>query len=172
MTAKLRRFYALAAKALFPEAVIDKLIGDEVMALYVPPFMVPDAPEPNDEVRRHIAHVMLDHSRELLERVGYGAAGGPEFEVGIGLDYGEAFIGNVGGRAVHDFTAIGDVVNTASRLQGHAAGGEVILSDRVARLLPTSVGAVETLDLKGKQEPMTVRRVRWSAAPDVSRRPN
>ena len=41
--------------------------------------------------------------------------------MGIGLDVGEAFVGNIGQRALYDFTAVGDVVNTASRLQGEAA---------------------------------------------------
>jgi hypothetical protein len=63
VSAKLRRFYAHAEKVLFPEALIDKLIGDEVMALYVPPFMVPASDEVDDRVRRHIAHVMLKHTR-------------------------------------------------------------------------------------------------------------
>ena len=70
---KLRRFYAHAEKVFFPEALIDKLIGDEVMALYVPTFMMPAA-SIDDDARRHIAHVMLEHARELLERVGYGTA--------------------------------------------------------------------------------------------------
>src|SRR5829696_2411245 len=120
------------------------------MALYVPTFMMPAAPI-DDDVRRHVAHVMLEHARELLERVGYGAAGVPDFEVGIGLDFGEAFIGNIGDTVVHDFTAVGDVVNTASRLQGHAAAGEVLLSARLARFLPIPVGVPEQLVLKGKQ---------------------
>lgn len=91
-------------------------------------------------------------------------------EVGIELrrfyaHAGEAFIGNIGGTAVHDFTAVGDVVNTASRLQAHAAAGEVLLSARLAHLLPEPVGAPEQLLLKGKQEPFDVRRVRWFAKP-------
>ncbi len=75
---------------------------------------------------------MVDHARELLQRIGYGTPDGPEFELGVGIDFGEAFIGNIGNAAVHDFTAVGDVVNTASRLQGQAASGEVVLSARVA----------------------------------------
>ena len=50
----------------------------------------------------------------------------------LGLDYGEAFVGNIGRRALYDFTAVGDVVNVASRLQGQALGGEIVLSERVA----------------------------------------
>ena len=66
---------------------------------------------------------------------------------------------------MHDFTAVGDVVNTASRLQGHAAAVEVLLSTRLAHLLPEPVGVPEQLVLKGKQEPFDVRRVRWFAGP-------
>ena len=62
---------------------------------------------------------------------------------------------------MHDFTAVGDVVNTASRLQGQAAGGEVVLSARLARLLPSPVGVPEQVVLKGKQEPCDIRRVQW-----------
>ena len=163
--AELRRFYAHAEKVLFPEAVIDKLIGDEVMALYVPPFILPAASALDDEGRRHIANVMVEHARELLERVGYGTSDVPDFNIGIGLDFGEAFIGNIGDSAVHDFTAVGDVVNTASRLQAHAAAGEIVVSARLARLLPEPIGVSEQLVLKGKQEPFDVRRVRWFAGP-------
>lgn len=162
---ELRRFYGHAEKVFFPEALIDKLIGDEVMALYVPPFIVPAAAELDDEVRRHVAYVMVEHARELLERVGYGTSGAPDFNIGIGLDFGEAFIGNIGDNAVHDFTAVGDVVNTASRLQGHAAAGEVLLSERLAHLLPEPIGLPEQLVLKGKQQLFDARRVRWFATP-------
>ena len=140
MSAKLRRFYAHAEKVLFPEALIDKLIGDEVMALYVPPFIMRTSGEVDEHGRQHVAEVMLEHTRQLLERAGYGSSGEPDFAIGIGLDFGEAFIGNIGDTAVHDFTAVGDVVNTAARLQSHAAGGEVLISARLARLLPEPSG--------------------------------
>lgn len=162
VSATLRRFYAHAEHVLFPEALIDKLMGDEVMALYVPTFMYP-ATHVDDQLRTKIAEVMVAHARELLGRVGAGPPGTPELAIGIGLDFGEAFIGNIGNSAVHDFTAVGDVVNTASRLQTHAAAGEVVLSARVARLLPAPIGEAGLLQLKGKQEPVEVRRVRWFA---------
>jgi adenylate cyclase len=161
-SAVLRRFYAFAERVFFPEALIDKLIGDEVMALYLPMFMRPKVSRViADDDRRHAAKVMVEHAQELLARVGYGTPAGPVFEVGIGLDYGEAFIGNIGDARMHDFTAIGDVVNTASRLQSHAAGGEIILSERLAQLLDEPIGEPETLVLKGKQEPFAARRSRF-----------
>jgi adenylate cyclase len=152
VSAVLRRFYKCAEDVLFPDAVIDKLIGDEVMALYLP------------DVTRRIDHsevsaVMLDHAQGLLSAVGYGSAEGPFVELGIGLDVGEAFVGNIGQRALYDFTAVGDVVNTASRLQSSAAGGEIVMSDRVAEGLRERVGTRVELALKGKSAPQTAYRV-------------
>jgi adenylate cyclase len=71
----LRRFYRCAEDVLFPDAVIDKLIGDEVMALYLPdlkPGMT------RDEVPAR----MLDHARDLLRSVGYASGSAPFVEVG------------------------------------------------------------------------------------------
>jgi adenylate cyclase len=152
VTALLRRFYRCAEDVLFPDAIIDKLIGDEVMALYLP------------DVQLHVEHdevpaLMLEHARELLRAVGYGSDREPFLEMGIGMDVGEAFVGNIGERALYDFTAVGDVVNTASRLQGQAGGGEIVLSDRVVAGLPDPVGAREELSLKGKSEPQVAYRV-------------
>jgi adenylate cyclase len=151
-SAILRRFYRCAEDVLFPDAVIDKLIGDEVMALYLP-----DLTRRFD--RGDAAALMLEHARELLRAVGYGSDDGPFVEVGVGLDIGEAFVGNIGQRALHDFTAIGDVVNTASRLQSQAAGGEIVISDRVAAGLPEPVGEPVELTLKGKASPQPAYRV-------------
>jgi adenylate cyclase len=148
----LRRFYRCAEDVLFPKAVIDKLIGDEVMALYLPNLK-------RDFPREEVPAVMLEHARGLLLAVGYGSGEEPFVEMGIGLDYGEAFVGNIGQRALYDFTAVGDVVNTASRLQGSAAGGEIMLSERVASGLPEPVGTRVDLTLKGKSEPQSAYRV-------------
>jgi adenylate cyclase len=148
VSALLRRFYACAEDVLFPEAVIDKLIGDEVMALYLPMYGRFEEAAP----------VMIDSARELLRKIGYGSPAGPFAEVGIGLDYGEAFVGKVGRRALNDFTAVGDVVNVAARLQGEAAGGEILVSGRLAERLAEPPGERLELDLKGKSEPVLVYR--------------
>jgi adenylate cyclase len=94
---------------------------------------------------------MVEHAFALLRAVGYGSADGPFTEVGIGLDIGDAFVGNIGERAVYDFTAVGDVVNTAARLEAQARGGEILLSDRVAAGLQHPPGIPCELQLKGKQ---------------------
>lgn len=148
----LRRFYSCAEDVLFPDAVIDKLIGDEVMALYLPELSMRFS-------RTDVPALMVEHAQELLRAVGYGSPEGPFAEMGIALDAGEAFVGNIGQRALYDFTAVGDVVNTASRLQGHAASGEIVLSDRVAADLPESVGTRVELSLKGKRTPQVAYRM-------------
>ena len=148
----LARFYRCAEDVLFPDAVIDKLIGDEVMALYLPDLK-PGMARPD------VAPAMFGHACELLRSVGYGSGSKPFVEMGIGLDVGDAFVGNIGQRALYDFTAVGDVVNTASRLQEQAGGGEVLLSQRVADGLPAPVGERVELQLKGMREPQIAYRV-------------
>jgi adenylate cyclase len=148
----LRHFYRCAEDVLFPDAIIDKLIGDEVMALYLPDLT-------RDFDGNGVPEVMLKHARGLLHAVGYGSGEQPFVEMGIGLDFGEAFVGNIGQRALYDFTAVGDVVNTASRLQAQAGGGEIVLSERVANGLSTTVGTRVELTLKGKSEPQAAYRV-------------
>jgi adenylate cyclase len=138
IAALLNGFYETAIEVLCRHAIVDKLVGDEVMGLYLPQLFA-------DEVGPH----MLADARDLM------AAAGPLLDIGIGLDYGRAFVGNVGSGEVKDFTAIGDVVNTAARLQGVAAAGEAVISERVCAVaggLPPD--AVErTFELKGKSAP-------------------
>ena len=77
-------------------------------------------------------------------------------ELGIGLDFGAAYVGNVGSGEVKDFTAIGDVVNTAARLQGAAASGEIVMSERVHGTVPASgrrAPSRASCALKGKSDP-------------------
>ena len=135
VAALLNRFYDAAVKVLCRHAIIDKLVGDQVMALYLPRLF-------DGEVGEH----MVNDARELM------AAADPWIQIGIGLDYGVACVGNVGSGEVKDFTAIGDVVNTAARLQGVAGTGEIVVSRRVAG--QALAGAEErTYELKGKSEP-------------------
>ena len=160
----LRGFYRCAEQVLLPQALIDKLIGDEVMALYVPYFVKQLTNQTEPAGGNTIAGIMLHHAHELLERIGYGSTDGPSLEVGIGLDFGEAFIGNIGDESVRDFTAVGDVVNTASRLQGEAASGEIVMSARAAQHLDRPPpGEFEHLELKGKQQPVDAYRIAWSS---------
>src|SRR4029077_5209416 len=100
----LNRFYVVATRALLRhDAVIDKLIGDEVMAFFVRGISGPG-------YRRRAVEGGID----LLQAVGYGTPDGPWLKVGVAVNAGVAYVGNVGG-AVVDFTALGDAVNLAAR---------------------------------------------------------
>jgi adenylate cyclase len=142
----LNRFYASATKVLSRSAVIDKLVGDEVMALYLPPLL---AERWEDE--------MLRDASELLQAVGF--TDDPWLPLGVGLDVGRAFVGNVGDGEVKDFTALGDVVNTAARLQSAAQSGQIVMSERLyGRLSAGPSGAkAMTVTLKGKVATEAVR---------------
>jgi adenylate cyclase len=143
VAALLNHFYATAVDVLCEHAIIDKLVGDEVMALYLP-GVFPGVPAQN----------MIVDAHELLVASGYRERQ-PWVELGIGLDFGSAFVGNVGAGGVKDFTAIGDVVNTAARLQGAAASGEIVMSSRVHDRAGDYAKGTEPreLALKGKSQP-------------------
>jgi adenylate cyclase len=140
--ALLAPFYRAARDVLMRnEAVIDKLVGDEVMALFIPVFMGEE-----DPIKK-----MVDAGIELLEQTGAAGLG-----VGAGADWGLAFVGNVGEEEVKDFTALGDVVNTASRLQAQAEPGQLIVSERVYEAVRDRVPATTRVEfeLKGKSAPV------------------
>jgi adenylate cyclase len=69
----------------------------------------------------------------------------------------------VGQGHVRDFTALGDVVNVAARLQARAAGGQIVMTSEVADLAAVHNGEIVEMYLKGKTEPLDVRIVTISA---------
>jgi adenylate cyclase len=152
----LNRFYAAATETLIRyDAIIDKLIGDEVMALFIPGFCG------RSYVRR-----AADAALALFEAVGYRAAEAPWMPIGAAVNSGISYVGNVGGEGVMDFTALGDTVNTASRMASSAAPGELLLSQEVFRTLSEEIPEAEarTLNLRGKEAPFPVRVISMSSA--------
>jgi adenylate cyclase len=140
-TALLHRFYQAASTALLAhDAILGQIAGDEVMAIFVPGLAGPQF------VRRAV-----QAGEALLRGVGYGAVGN-WLNVGVGICSGEEYVGNVGGGGFKDFTAIGDVTNTAARLQAQAAGGEILVCastyEAVTDLYPAA--EPQRLQLKGK----------------------
>jgi adenylate cyclase len=139
----LNRFYAVATEVILRhDGLIDKLIGDEAMALFIPGVAGPD-------YRRRA----LAAARDLLEAVGYGSADGPWLPLGVGLNAGQAYVGNVG-TAVVDFTALGDAVNIAARLQGSAGEGQLVVSADLLEDLAAELPQArrEELDARGRDE--------------------
>ncbi|OBH92437.1 adenylate/guanylate cyclase domain-containing protein [Mycobacterium sp. E2733] len=142
--ALLNRFYGAATHILLRhDAVIDKLIGDEVMAFFVPGISGP-----------RYRQRAVEAGADLLKAVGYGAPGGPWLDVGVAVNAGIAYVGNVGG-AVVDFTALGSPVNAAARMQQRAAGGELLVARGVADEMTADM-ARRTLNLRGLEAPIDV----------------
>ena len=145
------RFYRETSNVLIAaQSWIDKLVGDEIMALYVP-AMGPD-------YRRRAALTGL----ELLRAVGCEPGKKPWIQLGVGIHAGPAYIGKVGADGTNAVTALGDTVNTAARIQAQARAGELALSDElystIADLYPEAERRV--LTLRGKEKPLTVRVIR------------
>ncbi|MGD0076064.1 MAG: adenylate/guanylate cyclase domain-containing protein [Candidatus Binataceae bacterium] len=149
LAALLNRFYRTATETLIRyDAIIDKLIGDEVMALFIPGICGPD-------YRRRAAKASV----ALLKALGYSQFTKPWLPLGSAVNSGVAYVGNVGGEGTVDFTALGDVVNTASRMQSNATIGEVLLSEQVYAAAADEFPDAEsrTLNLRGKEAPVAVR---------------
>lgn len=153
----MNRFYAVATDVLIrTDAFIDKLVGDEVIGLYLPGYAGTDH-----------AHKAVHAAQELLHVVGYGTPNGPWLPIGIGVHTGLAYVGTVQGTAgtVTDFTALGDTVNITARLASKAGPGEALLSEAAYTAAGLSFGNLERrqLEVKGKSEPIGVHVLRASA---------
>jgi adenylate cyclase len=136
---------------------LDKFMGDAVMAQWGAPIASPDDAD-------HAMTAALDMMRELDElNKKWRTAGRPTLQIGIGLNYGEAFAGNIGSEKRLEFTVIGDAVNTASRLCSAADGGEILLTDEMRRALRKAPRVKERapMELKGKAQPVPVYSVVW-----------
>jgi class 3 adenylate cyclase/tetratricopeptide (TPR) repeat protein len=140
--------------------VIDKFIGDAVLAL----FGVPEPSERDASAAVGAAIDMRDALRSFNLR--RQALGGAPLRIGIGIDQGEVVVGFIGSHLRQSYTAIGDAVNTASRLEGTTKdypGCEILISERVERE-QVAQGTAETefkglAELKGKAQPLAVYQV-------------
>jgi class 3 adenylate cyclase len=149
----LHGFYDECASAIWErDGIVNKFIGDAVLAIFNFPIMR------EDHVRQAVdAAIEIREKCSQRKRLVVGSEG---VSVGIGIHTGLASIGEVG-TAYKDFTIIGPVVNTASRIQGAANAGEILVSKEVyqlvADLYPDSESRI--CQLKGIEQPLTVHAV-------------
>ncbi|WP_119460316.1 adenylate/guanylate cyclase domain-containing protein [Rhodospirillaceae bacterium SYSU D60014] len=145
----IRRFYTAATRILTAnDAIIDKLVGDEVIGVYLPGLSGPD-----------YARRAVNAARDLLEATGHGTRGGPWMPVGVGVHTGPAFVGSIGAEdGVTDFTALGDTMNVAARLVAAAGAGEIIVSEAAYKASGLDLPDAERrqLTLKGHLQPIEV----------------
>jgi adenylate cyclase len=157
MASLLTEYFTEMVECVFRHGgTLDKFIGDAVMAQWGAPIGSPD-----DADQAMLAAMdMMAELRKLNAR--WSEQDRPTLEIGIGLNYGEAFAGNIGSERRLEFTVIGDTVNTASRLCGAAASAEILLSDDMRRALssPPPLEECPPMELKNKSQPVKVYRVR------------
>jgi adenylate cyclase len=137
------RFYGTAAKVVDRwDGIVDKFVGDEVVALFIPGFAGADH-----------ASKAIEAARELLAETCHGTAE-PWLPIGAGVHTGVAYVGAIGEGDASDFTAVGDSVNTTARLAAAARFGEILVSSAAAESSALATGALEarTLELRGREE--------------------
>ncbi|HEX5387728.1 MAG TPA: adenylate/guanylate cyclase domain-containing protein [Gemmatimonadales bacterium] len=135
---------------------LDKFIGDAIMALWGAPIAREDDPK-----RALEAAVALQKAVDSLNSR-WVQARRPRIGVGIGINHGEVFVGNIGSHRRLEYTVIGDAVNVAQRLSTLAAPGEILVSEALYHAVgqPSDAEHLPSMALKGKRKVVEVYRVR------------
>jgi adenylate cyclase len=135
---------------------LDKFIGDAIMALW-------GAPIAHEDDADRAVRCALDHLAALEKlNAKWKEQGRPELGIGIGINFGEVFAGNVGSDRRLEYTVIGDAVNTAKRLCDTAGANEILISEPFYQQLkrPPKVEPLEPIQVKGKSKRIPVYRVK------------
>ena len=150
----LNQYLAAAANAILEEGgTIDKFLGDAVMAWFNAP--IPQENHMLKAIRSALAiKCEVNRLNKLMEK-------DDQLSFGIGIHTGEAVLGLIGAKKRMDFTAIGDSVNTARRIQEHATAGQILVSDYVKNEMGAAIETTpqEMFAAKGKNEPLQVHEL-------------
>ena len=143
-------FYEVATDVLVrTDAFVDRLVGDEVIGLFVPAF-----------AGQEHSKRAIEAAQQLVYRLENGAAQKTRLPIGVGVHTGNAYVGVVQGaeEGISDFTALGDNVNITARLASMAGAGEILISDAAYLSSNLDLGKLEqrSLMLKGKSEAIQV----------------
>jgi adenylate cyclase len=147
----LREYFTEMVEIIFRHGgTLDKFIGDAIMALWGAPLSM------EDDADKALA-AAIEMQQALVQLNAHWEAGGkPPVHIGIGINFGEVFAGNVGSEQRLEYTVLGDAVNTASRLCSKAAKGEIMISEPFYKRLKKApqVESREPIPLKGKSKPV------------------
>jgi class 3 adenylate cyclase/HAMP domain-containing protein len=155
----LNRYFSKMVEVIMQQqGVVDKYIGDAIMAFF-------GAPAPDEESCFHAVSAALDMLDALNEfNRTQKTQGRPVFKIGIGINYGDVTIGNIGSEKKMDYTVIGDMVNLASRLEGlnKSYMEPIIISEPVQQELDGRIPArmIDRVVVKGKSRPVAIFGVR------------
>jgi adenylate cyclase len=146
----LERFYRVCARAVDENGgLVDKFLGDGVVAFFVPVFTGDGGP----------AASAIRAGRAILDGIAGSGDAAALLPVGVGVHTGPAYVGVLGAEGGQlDFTGVGDAVNTAARLGSVAGAGELLVSLATAERGNLALDGLErrTLELKGRDEPIDV----------------
>lgn len=135
--------------------MVDKFIGDAIMAIFGGPWTDGDGAE--DAVNTAIA--MMEAMKNL--NVKRSAEGKIPIYIGIGINTGKVVLGNIGSNERMEYTAIGDTVNTASRLVSLAKKNQIIISHKVMNKISDNftINPLPSAEVKGKEKPLEIYEV-------------
>jgi adenylate cyclase len=140
------------------EGIVDKFEGDAILAVFNAPLDVED--HPTKAVQCAIE--MIEQLGEMQAR--WAAKGEHVLKIGIGINSGQAFVGNIGSARRTDYTVIGDTVNLASRLQDLTKEHNVpiLFSEATQEQLGSDIDTsyVATVQVKGRQQPVKIYTAR------------
>ena len=149
----LNEYLNLTTTAIFKNSgTLDKFIGDATMAVFNAPFDLEDYEYKAVCAAWDIVAGAKELEHKCLERFGKSVA------FGVGVNCGEAVVGNIGCNFRMDYTAIGDTVNTAARLESNAKRGQVLISEDIYQRVKDRVKVQEIgeIPLKGKSQGVCV----------------
>jgi PAS domain S-box-containing protein len=150
----LNRYLAAAADAILAqEGTIDKFLGDAVMAWF-------NAPIPQEDHALRAVRAALG-IRAAVQRLIRELPPEQHLHFGAGINFGEAVLGLVGTEKRLEYTAIGDSVNTAKRIQENTAANQILISESTYQAVADRITArpVDAIHAKGKREPVKVYEV-------------
>ena len=157
----LNRYFSAMTEIIFAHGgTLDKYLGDGLMALFGAPTATPDDASNALNAAVAMQRRLLGINRELQEE------GLSEIGVGMGLHTGEVVVGYIGSDRRSEYTAIGDAVNTSSRLESNAQGGEILISDATAKAARSryKLKPREPIMVKNRQQPVMLWEVDWQKA--------
>lgn len=149
----INRFYKIVSSVLIKRnAMVNRLVGDQVIGLFVPRLAGP-----------WHARDAIQAGREILLAIAQEPSTGSEIPFGVGIHQGKAYVGSVGSsKAVNEIAVLGDSANIAARLSSAAEAGEIVVSEAAAKdaNLGKAGWELRRLDLRGIRDPITVRVAR------------
>lgn len=148
----LNTYLGAMTEAVFAHGgTVDKFIGDAIMCIFGAPFMMPDDPP-------RAVRCAVEMRRSFRALVASGACGdsAKTLDVHIGVNTGKVVAGTVGSPQRMEYTALGDTVNIAARLEGVAKAGQIVIGPTTAALVRDQVKlrSLGPVALKGKSEPI------------------